>query len=304
MVLTSDDLEANVPGLSQGWSRKYLGMESRRVLAPHERSTDLTIAAVRSAMGEAGWEDGTIDVVLCGAALPEQIMPASASYVARACSPEAIAFDLNAACATVFYEMSTVMGLFAVNPGMTRAVVSTADHGSAWADYTDPHSSVFFGDSGGALLMSTEAGRAGAFEVLGVELVADHEFPERVFVPRSGYFRSDGRYSFAQVMKLSQIAIGRLFADRGCSAGDLLAVVPHQTSAKVCSAVAESLDIPAELVWHNYEWAGNHGASGVVTALSQGWHDARPTLVDGDLVLLVGVGAGYVGGAALLRWAA
>ena len=41
--------------------------------------------------------------------------------------------------------------VLAVNPAMRRAVVSTADHGSAWADHTDPHSAVFVGDSGGAL---------------------------------------------------------------------------------------------------------------------------------------------------------
>ena len=152
------------------------------------------------------------------------------------------------------------------------------------------------------MLLARAPGEHGAFEVLGVELEGDAEFPERVYTHRAGHFRSDGRFSFEQVMRLSGIVVGRLFADHDVTAADLTAFAVHQASAKVVGSLAESVGVSIERSWQNYEWAGNQSASGVVTAFSAGWHAARPTLRDGDLVLLAAVGGGYTAGAALLRW--
>lgn len=302
--VTSDDLEAQIPGMSTGWSRKHLGMESRRILGPHERAVDLAIAAARNAMSDVGWEQGALDLVVGGSVFPDQIVPASAAFVANACSPLAIAFDLNAACSTALFGLATVSGMFAIDQRLQRAAVCTADHPTAWVDYTDSHSSIFFGDAGSAMLLARDPGDQGGFELLGVELDGDSEFPERVFTHRAGFFRSDGRFSFNQVMRMSEIVVGRLLADHGAAASDLTAFTVHQASSRVVETLAQNLGISSERSWHNYEWAGNQSASGVVTAFSQGWHDARPSLRDGDLVLLAAVGGGYTAGAALLRWTA
>lgn len=304
LEVSSDELERVIPGVSPGWSRKHLGMEGRRVLGPHERAVDLAIDATRVAMASAGWEPGTVDLVVGGSVFPDQIVPASASYVANACSPSAVAFDLNAACSTSIFGLSTVVGLFAVDAGLRRAVVCTADHPTAWVDYRDPRSSIFFGDAGSALLLGREPGERGAFELLGVELAGDAEFPDKVFTHRAGHFTSDGRFSFGQVMRLSQIVVTRLLDDHGVAASDLTAFAVHQASARVVETIAENLGVPVERSWNNFEWAGNQSASGVVTAFSRGWHADRSTLRAGDLVLLAAVGGGYTAGAALLRWTA
>lgn len=302
--VSSDELEARIPGIAAGWSRKYLGMESRRILGPNERGVDLTIVATRDAMSEVGWADGSLDLVVGGSVFPDQIVPASASYVAKACSPLAVAFDVNAACSTALFGLATVAGLFSVDKRFGRAAVCTADHPTAWIDYTDPHSSIFFGDAGSALLVARGPGDHGAFELLGVELDGDAEFPEKVFVHRAGHFRSDGRFSFGQVMRLAGLVIGRLLSEHGIAATDLTAFAVHQASARVVETLAANMGVSIEKSWHNFEWAGNQSASGVVTAFSQGWRAARPSLRDGDLVLLAAVGGGYTAGAALLRWAA
>jgi 3-oxoacyl-[acyl-carrier-protein] synthase-3 len=300
--ISSEAFEAGIPGITPGWSRKHLGMESRRILGPQERAVDLAIAATRDAMAEVGWEVGSIDLVVGGSVFPDQIVPASASYVANACSPLAVAFDLNAACSTSLFALATAAGLFAIDDGIERAAVCTADHPTAWVDYTDPHSCVFFGDAGSAMLLARTPGENGAFELLGVELEGDAEFPERVYTHRAGHFRSDGRFSFAQVMRLSGIVGGRLLADHGVTPGDLTAFAVHQASERVITTLAENVGVSIDRSWQNYRWAGNQSASGVVTAFSEGWHAARPTLRDGDLVLLAAVGGGYTAGAALLRW--
>lgn len=300
--LGSDVLESTVPGLSDGWSARHLGIRTRRVIPVHERITTYTSSAVRAALDRAGWHAESVDVVICGTSFPDHVNPASAAFVASEVNPDAIAFDVNAACASFPYGLTVARSLLATEGAFSRIVVCTAEHGSAWADYTDSHSSVFWGDSGAAALVSRETGPG--FVVVDVELVGDHRFPDKVFTPRNGTFRSDGKFSFEQVVRLSTMSSTTLLARNRLDVDDLAAVVPHQSNTRLFDAFSSSLGVPTDIFWSNVEWAGNQASSGLLTAFSAGWHDRSGALHDGDHVLLVTVGAGYACGAILLQWAA
>ncbi len=299
--LTSTDLERIVPGIAEGWSEKYLGMRARRVLGVEEQLTDLLADAVGDALDDVGWPGDSLDAIVCGSLFADQVLPASASYVARAHNPAAVAFDVRAACASFIYALSTATGLLQTD-GFTRAAVCSGEHATAFADYTDPHSCVFFGDSAGAVLVTTDEPAEPSFEVVDIVLNGDHEYPEKVFTHSRGHFRSDGRYSFGQVMKLGSGAVRELLDRNDLGADAVTAVVVHQASRRVIEEISERIGVSVDLHWHNYEWAGNQSAAGVVTAFSAGWKQHRSELRDGDHVVLAAVGGGYVGGAALLRW--
>ncbi len=202
------------------------------------------------------------------------------------------------------FGLATTLGQFAIDERFRRAAVCVADHPSAWADYSDRQSSVFWGDAGAALLLDREPGSRGAFEVLGVNLVCDSEFPDRVYTPRTGTFRSDAKYSFKQVIRLSHEAAEPLLAENEVDAAQLHTLVLHQANMPLIEATSAAIGVPMDRVWHNVEWAGNQASAGVLTAFSAGLRANRATLVEGDLVLLASVGGGYTGGAALLRWTA
>ncbi len=302
LVVTSEDLEERIPGLSPGWSKKHLGMESRHVLAPHEWLVALARDATTMALRNAQWDEGTVDLIIQGSAFPSQILPAGAAYIAQQVSPNAVAFDVGAACSSNIFALANAVGLMAIGDKFRRAVVATADNPTAWADYSDAHSSIFFGDSAGAMALASSPGVGGSFEILGVELLGDSERPEAVVVPRSGYFGSDGRYSLAQVVRLSRLALKRVCAECSVPLDNIRYVAPHQANFRIIDFLAEFLSLPSDHIWQNYEWAGNQGASGLMTAFSQGWQHAKTQLSNGDVVALVSVGGGYTGGAALLRW--
>jgi 3-oxoacyl-[acyl-carrier-protein] synthase-3 len=302
-VLTSAELERTVPGLASGWSEKYLGMHSRRVLGVEGRVSDLLVGAVDDALAEVGWTGDSLDAIVCGTVFPDQVVPGSASYAARVHNPSAVAFDVSAACASFIYALSTVGGLLQTD-GFTRAAVCSAEHPTAYADYTDPRSCVFFGDAAGAVLCTTETPTVPSFEVVDIALNGDHEFPEKVFVPRNGTFRSDGRYSFAEVLRLGSDVIATLLERNDVDPGSIAGSVMHQASERVLEELSRHSGMPLERQWHNFEWAGNQSAAGVVTAFSAGWKQHHPHLVPGDHVVLAAVGGGYTGAAALLRWRA
>lgn len=252
-------------------------------------------------LARGNWDGDELDLVVCGTSFVDDLLPATASLVARHLAPAALAFDVNAACASGIYALVVANSLLAQQPHVHRAAVVVAERPTAWADYQNRESSVFWGDSAGCLLLSSEPGTS-CFEVLGTELMNDNEHADKVRVRRGGTFVHDGRYSYQQVIKLTQAVGLRLLDAAGVSGSDLAAYVGHQSNLNLLAAVGEQLEIPWNRQWHNVEWAGNQGGAGVITALSGGWKDHAGSLRDGDLVLVTAVGGGYSAGGALLRY--
>lgn len=296
-VLSNDDLERSVPGLKPGWIDQHLGIAQRRVLQPNERAIDLAAAALDRALREAGWRD--VDALVCATSFVDDLLPASASSIVREHCPGALAFDVNAACASVPYALA--VGESLIERGMAdRVGVAVVEHPSAWADYDDPTSCVYWGDAAGVLLLQREVPEHG-FAIEAVSLANDNAFPERVRVPRHGTFSHDGRYSYAQVCRLTAVVSEAVLGEVGAAAGELAAFVGHQSNTQLLTELGVQLGIAWDRQWHNVEWAGNQGAAGVLTAFADGWRRHRDELAPGDRVLLAAVGGGYAAGAVLLR---
>jgi 3-oxoacyl-[acyl-carrier-protein] synthase-3 len=302
-VLTNAELEATVPDLRDGWIQRVLGIEERRVLRGDETLLDLGHRALDDALARAGWAPESLDAVICGISFVEDVLPATASLVASGRSHHAIAFDVNAACASWLYSIVVARSLMATDPGLQRVAVLAAEHPTAWADYGDRESCIFWGDSAACILLAREP-VAGCFELVDAMAVNDNEFPFKVNVPRDSTFRHDGRYSYRQVLRLSTHAATTVLDRAGVAPSELAAFVGHQSNLHLLGELGERIGVPWEKQWHNVEWAGNQSAAGVATAFSGGWIDHREQLRDGDHVLLTSVGGGYSGGAALLRWRA
>ena len=300
--LTSKQLEAHFPQVKEGWSERYLEMSSRRVLGIHERASTLAIKSLHKSLQDAGWEAASLDAIICGCSMVDQIAPATAAYIANSVNQRVIAFDVNAVCASFPYAVAAAVGLLETIESVSRVAVCVAEHASAWADYTEERSSIYWGDSAGNVLLTTEAPHGGAFQLIDMELVGDQREPSKVFASRHGTFRQDGRYSYEAVIRLSSEMASSMMERHGLVSEDITVLVGHQSGGRLLRDVSKATGIPYERQWHNFEWAGNQSAAGVLTAFSGGWEANVTKLIHGDHVMLAAVGGGYAGGAMLLRW--
>jgi len=300
-VLANDALEGVVPGLQAGWLDDRLGIGTRHVLATHESLADLAVGAVRDALGSAGWDGGTVDGLICATSFVDEILPASASFISRSICPTAVAFDVNAACASFPYAVAIAESMMSGRRDLERVVVCAAERPTVWADYQDRESSIFWGDAVGCVLLEQGWSRP-SFRVVEVALANDNAHPEKVRVRHHGHFHHDGRYSYQQVLDLSERTATQVLKNAGLGAGDLYAFVGHQSNVRLLAALGERLGIGWDRQWHNVEWAGNQAGAGVATAFSLGWAEHGDDLTPGDHVLLAAVGGGYSGGAILLEW--
>jgi 3-oxoacyl-[acyl-carrier-protein] synthase-3 len=98
------------------------------------------------------------------------------------------------------------------------------------------------------------------------------------------------------VVDSSQAALARA----GLSAEQVDWFVPHQANARIVTAAASRLKIPVERCVLNIDRYGNTSAASIPLALAEAAEDGR--LVEGDVVLVSGFGAGMTWASSVLRW--
>lgn len=77
-------------------------------------------------------------------------------------------------------------------------------------------------------------------------------------------------------------------------------LVPHQANQRILTAAAERLGMDVDRVFSNIELTGNTSAASIPLALHDLYTDGQ--LQPGDVLALVGFGAGLTWGGAIVRW--
>ena len=86
----------------------------------------------------------------------------------------------------------------------------------------------------------------------------------------------------------------------GVTADDIALVVPHQANIRIIAASCDRLGIGLDRASIVLDRTGNTSAASIPLALADALDAGRVT--DGDLVLLVGFGAGMTSASAVVRW--
>jgi 3-oxoacyl-[acyl-carrier-protein] synthase III len=181
-ILTNADLERMVE-TSDEWIVTRTGIRERRVAAPHESTTSLSLAAAREALDRAGVTAAEIDLIICSTCTSDQLLVSQASLIQAELGGTAGAFDLGAACSGFVYALS-VASQFIENGTARRVLVVGVDTLTRYIDFTDRATCVLFGDGAGAVVLeATGADRGLLASVLG----ADGSRWESLYVPGWSY---------------------------------------------------------------------------------------------------------------------
>jgi 3-oxoacyl-[acyl-carrier-protein] synthase-3 len=86
----------------------------------------------------------------------------------------------------------------------------------------------------------------------------------------------------------------------GHSVEDLTWLIPHQANKRIIQTIEERLNIDDDRVYCNLHLNGNTSSASIPLALDDLYTSGR--LAPGNLLALVGFGAGLTWGAAVIRW--
>jgi 3-oxoacyl-[acyl-carrier-protein] synthase-3 len=143
-------------------------------------------------------------------------------------------------------------------------------------------------DGSGADLLAVPAG--------GSRLPASHETVDR----RQHYLRMNGREVFRFATRVIMDSATRVLEQCGRAMDDIDLFVPHQANLRIIEAAVHRMGIPRDRVCTNLERYGNTSCASIPLCLDEARTAGR--LGKGDLVLLMGFGAGLTWGACLLEW--
>jgi 3-oxoacyl-[acyl-carrier-protein] synthase III len=290
-VVTNDDLSRMVDTTDE-WIVERTGIRERRIGGT---TAGLATEAATAAMKRAGVSTADIDLIILATTTEDRQVPATASTVQEALGARCGAFDLNAACSGFVYGLVAAHGF--IGQGMRRVLVIGSETLSKIVDWTDRSTCILFADGAGAVVVEATDGPD---SLLGWHLDSDGSAENLLYAERDGYLVMAGREVFRRAVLVMEHAARQAMAQAGVTEDDVDVVIPHQANSRIIDASCRRLGIPTEKaisVLHN---TGNTSSASIPLALAEGIESDR--VHDGDLVLMVGFGAGMTSASALLRW--
>ncbi len=297
---------------SDEWIVTRSGIRERRIAAPDEATSDLSVAAARAALESAGVQPDELDGIIVGTVCGDMIFPATSCLVQdRIGATKAAAFDLNAACSGFIFGLGTAHALISCGR-MDKVLVIGVEVLSKLTDWTDRATCVLFGDGAGAVVL--EPGEPGT-GILGTYMKSDGALAELLYLPAGGtrnpasletiarrdhFIKMKGDGVFKYAVRAMEDAAIHVLEQANVSIDDLDLVIPHQANIRIIDAVQARLGLPDGKVLANIEKYGNTSSASIPIALDEAVRNGR--LKRGDLVLLVSFGGGLTWGAVLLRY--
>jgi len=110
----------------------------------------------------------------------------------------------------------------------------------------------------------------------------------------------DGKEGFRRAVRIMVDSAQKTMAAAGITADDVALVVPHQANKRIIQAACDRLDIPMDRAAIVLDRTGNTSSASIPLALVDAIDHDR--VHEGDLVLLVGFGAGMTAASAIIRW--
>lgn len=290
-VLTNHDLE-QMFDTSNEWIVERTGIHERHVGGT---TVGLSVEAGRAALDMAGIDPKSIDALVLATTTPDRVVPGSAAAVQNELGLRCGAYDVNAACSGFVYALVQGHGMIAM--GAKKVLVIGTDTLARFTDWTDRNTAILFADGSGAVVLEAVDG---AGQLLGWDLDADGSAERFLYCDMGGLIQMEGKEVFRRAVRIMVDSGTKSMTHAGVKADDIALVVPHQANIRIIEAACERLGIPMERAATVLHRTGNTSSASIPLALADALDAGR--VKKGDLILLVGFGAGMTAASAVIRW--
>jgi 3-oxoacyl-[acyl-carrier-protein] synthase III len=308
-ILSNDDL-TRILDTSAEWILSRTGIRERRI--SHVSLEELAYVAAARALAAAGLAGTDIDLIVFGTCSHGDQVPNMASGVqARIGAGAAAAMDVNTACTSFLYGLSSATAL--IRTGVVRnALVIGAELISPFMDWADRDVAVLFGDGAAAVVLEASDREEGliaeklgcyadARETLRVQGMGG-TYANRGMLYGVTHWQFEGQEIFKRAVHGMAAASESALARLGLTAEAVNLVVPHQANLRIIEAVAKKAHVPMERVYVNVQRYGNMSAATIPVALCEALEEGR--VQPGALLLMPGFGGGLSYCAHVVRWGA
>jgi 3-oxoacyl-[acyl-carrier-protein] synthase-3 len=291
-VLSNQDLADMGLDTSDEWIVERTGIRERHVGGT---TAGLSAEAGRAALAMSGLGAEAIDAVVLATTTPDRTVPATSATVQNELGLTCGAFDINAACSGFTYALVAAHGLIAM--GAERVLVIGTDTLARITDWDDRNTAVLFGDGSGAVVLEAVDGGG---QLLAWDLDSEGSLEPLFYAEVGGVMKMDGKEVFRKAVRIMVDSARKTMEHAGVTADQIALIVPHQANVRIIQAACDRLGIGMDRAAVVLDRVGNTSSASIPLALVDAIDADR--VHDGDLVLLVGFGAGMTAASALIRW--
>ncbi|MCL4744911.1 MAG: ketoacyl-ACP synthase III [Burkholderiaceae bacterium] len=287
---------------SEEWIVARTGILQRYLAPPEVSSSMLGADAARAALGAAGIEAASIDLIIVATSTPDYVFPSTACLIQKSLAIAGCpAFDVQAVCSGFVYALACADAMIRTGAA-SRALVIGTEVFSRILDWNDRGTCVLFGDGAGAVVLAADS----APGILASKLHADgrHEQILRTAGHVSGggitghpFLTMDGPAVFKLAVSVLDSVAREVVEAAGLTLADIDWLIPHQANVRILHATGRKLGLPAERVVITVDQHANTSAASVPLALDTATRDGR--VRSGHRVMMQGVGGGFTWGAVL-----
>jgi len=310
-VLTNQILETMVD-TNDEWITTRTGIKERRILKGEGKGTSfMAIKAAQDLINKKGINPLEIELVIVATATPDMKAASTAAYTATQIGAlNAFSFDLEAACSSFLFGMSTAAKY--IESGRYKNVLLIgADKNSSMINYEDRATCIIFGDGAGAVLFEPNEENLGLQDEYlrsdgsGREFLqatyGGSSYPLTVEAIEKGehYVFQEGKTIFKNAVFNMADAALKIFERNNLKKDDIAWLAAHQANKRIVDATANRIELDKNKVMMNIEKYGNTTSATLPLLL----HDYESQLKRGDNIIFAAFGGGFTWGSIYLKWA-
>lgn len=310
-ILTNKELETFLD-TNDEWITTRTGIKERRILKGEGLGTSyMAIKAAEDLLEKSNTNPEEIDLVIVATATPDLMVASTAVYTATQIGAiNAFAYDLQAACSSFLYGMSTAAS-YIESGRYKKVLVIGADKMSSIIDYTDRATCIIFGDGAGAVLFEPNTEDLGlkdeylrsdgiGREFLKIDAGGSILPTSEETVKKGQHFvHQEGKTVFKYAVSNMADVSEKMLIRNHLAEKDIHWLVPHQANKRIIEATANRVGVGADKVMTNIHKYGNTTSATLPLLLA----DYEKQLKKGDNLIFAAFGGGFTWGAIYLKWA-
>jgi len=310
-ALTNKELETLVD-TNDDWITSRTGIKERRILKGEGKGTSfMAIKAAQDLLQKSNVKPEEIDMVIVATATPDLLVASTAVYTATEIGAvNAFAFDLQAACSSFLYGMSTASSY--IESGRYKKILLIgADKMSSIIDYSDRATCIIFGDGAGAALFEPNNEGLGlqdeylrsdgiGRDFLKIDAGGSILPPSEETIRNKQHFvHQEGKTVFKYAVSNMADVSEKMLTRNNLTEKDIQWLVAHQANKRIIEATAKRVGVGSEKVMMNIHKYGNTTSATLPLLLA----DYENQLKKGDNLIFAAFGGGFTWGAIYLKWA-
>ncbi len=315
-IVTNFDM-AKLVETSDEWIRERTGIAERRI-STGETVASLSAKACAQALEMAGKTPQEVDLILVATCSPEMLLPCAACQVQGILGAKnAVAYDLNAACAGFLFGLSSAYAY--LQSGLYKnALVVGAEVLSKIVDWTDRSTCVLVGDGAGAAFVELCEETDENLEKTGIISIAQgsdgakgmvlscqerklsNPYIEKPIGEADSFVHMDGQEVYKFAVKQVPLCIQDALTKAGLTVDEIDHFILHQANVRILEAVAKRLKVDVSKFPMNLDRVGNMSSATIPVLLDELNREGK--LKKGEKIVLSGFGAGLTYGACVMIW--